>query len=95
VWSLIDQAIRPHELCRCDKGFAGVIPSPLLFEGVLYVIKNGGILTAFNPVTGEVWKTGRIRGALGGYSASPVAADGKLFYPQRRGQTPLDRFGNP
>ena len=44
----------PRDLWRYDKGFAGVIPSPLLYDGVLYVIKNGGILTAFNPATGEV-----------------------------------------
>jgi outer membrane protein assembly factor BamB len=88
-----DQAIRPRELWHYDKGFAGVIPSPLLFEGVLYVIKNGGILTAFNPVTGEVWKTGRVRGALGGYSASPVAADGKLFVLTEEGKLAVLRAG--
>jgi len=38
-----DKAVRPRELWRYDKGFAGVIPSPLLYDGVLYVIKNGGI----------------------------------------------------
>jgi outer membrane protein assembly factor BamB len=88
-----DQAIRPRELWRYDKGFAGVIPSPLLFDGVLYVIKNGGILTAFNPVTGEAWKTGRVRGALGGYSASPVAADGKLFVLSEEGKLAVLRAG--
>jgi outer membrane protein assembly factor BamB len=88
-----DEAIRPRELWRYDKGFAGVIPSPLLYDGILYVIKNGGILTAFNPVTGEVLKTGRVRGALGGYSASPVAAEGKLFIVSEEGKLTVLRAG--
>lgn len=85
--------VRPRELWRYDKGFAGVIPSPILFDEVLYVIKNGGILTAFNPATGELWKTGRVKGALGGYSASPVAADGKLFIASEEGKVAVLRAG--
>jgi len=83
----------PRALWRYDKGFAGVIPSPLFYDGVLYVVKNGGILTAFNPATGEVLKTGRVRGALGGYSASPVAAEGKLFIASEDGKIAVLRAG--
>lgn len=78
--------VHPSELWRYDKGFAGVVPSPLLYDGILYVIKNGGILTAFDAATGEVLKAGRVAGALGGYSASPVAADGKVFLISEEGQ---------
>jgi outer membrane protein assembly factor BamB len=84
---------RPREVWRYDKGFAGVIPSPLVYDGVLYVVKNGGILTAFNPSTGEVLKTGRVRGALGGYSASPVAAEGKIFVASEEGKIAVLRAG--
>lgn len=89
----LDAAAGPRELWRYDKGFAGVIPSPLLYDGILYVVKNGGILTAFNPSTGEVLKTGRVRGALGGYSASPVAADGKLFIASEEGKFAVLKAG--
>jgi outer membrane protein assembly factor BamB len=82
-----------RDLWRYDKGFAGVIPSPLLYDGVLYVIKNGGILTAFNPTTGEVFKTGRVAGALGGYSASPVAAQGRIFIVSEEGKLAVLRAG--
>lgn len=88
-----DAAVRPRQLWRFDKGFAGVISSPLIYEGVLYVIKNGGILTAFDPSTGEVLKTGRVRGALGGYSASPVAADGKIFILSEEGKLAVLKAG--
>lgn len=61
-------------------------PSPLLYEGVLYVLKEGGILTALDPKSGEVLKAGRIEGALDDYFASPVAADGKLFTASHAGR---------
>ena len=55
------------------------IPSPLVYRDVMYLMKEGGIVTSLNPATGEVLKTGRTPEALEGYFASPVAADGKIF----------------
>ena len=55
------------------------IPSPLLYKGVLYVLREGGILTTTDPSRGSILKQGRIEGALDTYYASPVAADGKVF----------------
>ena len=46
-------AVHPSELWRYDKSFVGVIPSPL-YEGVLYTVKNGGILMSFDAETGAV-----------------------------------------
>ena len=45
----------------------------------MYIVKDGGIVTSLNPATGEVWKTGRAKGAIDAYFASPVAADGKVY----------------
>jgi len=87
-------SVQPRQLWQYDKNFFGVIPSPLFYEGVLYFIKNGGILTAMNPATGEVLKAGRIKGALGGYSASPVAADGKLFVVSEEGKVAVLKAGS-
>ena len=56
------------------------LPSPLLYQGVLYMINDGGIVTSFEPATGEVLARGRLRGAVDDYYASPVAADDKLFF---------------
>ncbi len=84
---------KPHLLWRFDKGFESVIPSPLLHQGILYSVKNGGILTAFDAKTGEVTKTGRIPGALGGYSASPVFAEGRLYFSSEEGKVAVIRPG--
>ncbi len=82
-----------RELWRYDKGFTGVIPSPLFYQGVLYVVKNGGILTSFDPVTGKVIKTGRVAGALGGYSSSPVAAEGRIYLSSEEGKVAVLKAG--
>jgi len=88
-----EKEVRPRDLWHYDKSFVGVIPSPLVYEGVLYFVKNGGILTALDPATGAVLKAGRVKGALGGYSASPVAADGKLFLVSEEGKAAVVKAG--
>jgi outer membrane protein assembly factor BamB len=85
--------VRPRELWQYDKSFVGVIPSPLLYDGVLYLIKNGGILTALDAATGRVLKVDRVKGALGEYAASPVAADGKVFLVNEEGKVAVLRAG--
>jgi outer membrane protein assembly factor BamB len=67
--------------------------SPLLYEGVLYVVKEGGILTALNPKTGEILKQGRLKGALDDYYASPVGAAGKVFLLSQQGKATVIRAG--
>src|SRR6185503_21269913 len=61
------------------------LPSPLLYEGVLYMVNDNGIITTLNPATGAVIKQGRLTGALGPHFASPVAADGRIFFTTEAG----------
>ena len=62
------------------------IPAPLIYQGVLYLVKTGGIVTSLDPATGRPLKEGRSLGALGEYYASPVAADGKVFLASVEGK---------
>ncbi len=61
------------------------LPSPLVFQNVLYMVNDGGIVTTLNPETGELIKQGRLTGALGAYYSSPVAAGGHLYFTSERG----------
>jgi outer membrane protein assembly factor BamB len=54
------------------------LPSPLVYGGVLYMVNDGGIMTALDPKTGHVLAQSRLRGGADSYYASPVAADGKI-----------------
>jgi len=69
------------------------LPSTLLYRGVLYMINDGGILTTLDPATGQVFKQGRLRGAVDNYFASPVAADGKVFFLSLAGIVSVLRAG--
>jgi outer membrane protein assembly factor BamB len=54
-------------------------PSPLVYDGVVYLLKDGGVFTSLDAATGKVLKQGRIAGAMDPYFASPVAAAGKIY----------------
>jgi outer membrane protein assembly factor BamB len=69
------------------------VPSPLAYRGVLYTLKEGGILTSYDMRTGEVLKQARLQGALGDYYASPVAADGKLYVVSEEGKATVIQAG--
>jgi outer membrane protein assembly factor BamB len=62
------------------------IPAPLLYDGVYYMVKTGGIITSLDPATGRIHKEGRSSGGLGEYYASPVAAEGKVFLVNTEGK---------
>jgi outer membrane protein assembly factor BamB len=68
-------------------------PSPLLYRGILYLIKDGGILTAVNAETGEILKQGRLPDALDTYYASPVAAAGHLYVLSKTGKLTVIKAG--
>ena len=65
--------------------------SPLHYNGVVYLMKEGGILTALDAETGKVLKQGRLPGALDYYYASPVAADGKVYLTSQEGHVSVLR----
>lgn len=69
------------------------IPTPLLYQGVFYMVKDGGIITALDPATGKMLKQGRSPNALGEYYASPVAADGKVFLANTEGKISVLKAG--
>ncbi|MBI3405187.1 MAG: PQQ-binding-like beta-propeller repeat protein [Acidobacteria bacterium] len=61
------------------------VPSTLLYQGVLYMVNDSGILISFDPATGNVIKQGRLQGAIDKYFASPVGADGKVYLVSQDG----------
>jgi outer membrane protein assembly factor BamB len=70
-----------------------MVSSPILLEGILYTIKDGGVFTALDSLNGTVLKQGRITGALDKYYASPVAADGKIYLASLKGRVSTIRPG--
>jgi len=61
------------------------VPSTVLYQGVLYMVNDSGILISFDPATGAVLKQGRLKGAIDKYFASPIGADGKVWLVSQDG----------
>ncbi len=62
------------------------LPSPLVYENVLYMVNDGGIVTTLNPETGALIQQGRLKGAIDRYYSSPVAGDGKVYMASEKGK---------
>jgi outer membrane protein assembly factor BamB len=69
------------------------IPAPLIYRDVMYLMKEGGIVSTLDPGSGQVLKQGRTPDALEEYYASPVAADGKVFMVSASGKVTVLKAG--
>ena len=67
-------------------GRGSYMPTPLAYNGLLYVLANNGVFDAYDLKTGaEVYRQ-RLPYVGSGYSASPVAADGKIYLSSEDGE---------
>jgi outer membrane protein assembly factor BamB len=69
------------------------MPTPLIYQGLLYTLRNQGILSCYDLATGEEKYTERIPHQGSGFSASPVASDGKIYLPSEDGDIFVVRAG--
>jgi outer membrane protein assembly factor BamB len=67
-------------------GRGSYMPTPLAYGGILYVLDNRGLLDAYELQTGHEIYRKRIEPAGSGFSASPVAADGRLYLTSEDGE---------
>ena len=67
--------------------------TPLLYDGLLYVCTDNGILSAYDATTGGRVYQQRVGAGSSGFSASPVAADGRLYLASEDGDVFVVRAG--
>jgi outer membrane protein assembly factor BamB len=60
------------------------VATPVLDRGVLWMVKEGGIVTKLDAASGELLQEERIPG-IGNYFASPVAGDGRVYFASESG----------
>jgi outer membrane protein assembly factor BamB len=61
------------------------MPSPLYYRGRVYVVADGGRMTAFRPATGERLFDRQSINAPGQYVGSPIAANGFVYIVSEAG----------
>jgi outer membrane protein assembly factor BamB len=69
------------------------VPSPLYYEGRIYLVKDGGLMSSLDAKTGEAFYAQERIGANGNYYASPVAADGRIFVQSLPGKLSVIQAG--
>jgi outer membrane protein assembly factor BamB len=64
------------------------MPTPIVYGDQLYVCANNGVVTAYNAKTGERIYQNRLggKGSAYAFTASPVAADGKIYFTSEDGE---------
>lgn len=81
---------KSHVVWRTNRG-AAYVPSPILASDYLLVVADSGIANCFNAKSGDVlWQERLGRGQ----SASPVVADGIVYFFSKRGVATLVRPGD-
>jgi len=78
-----------HVAWRFNKGVP-LKPSPILLGDLIYMVHDGGVATCVEAATGkEVWQQ-----RLGGsFSASPIHADGRLYFFDEKGKAMVVKIG--
>ena len=80
-----DQTASP-QVVWSKTGRGSYMSTPLFYRGLLYVLANNGVFDAYDPVTGNEVYRQRLPLVGSGFSASPVAADGKVYLANEDGE---------
>lgn len=65
-------------------------PTPIIYEDLLYICADNGVLSAYDAKTGTLIYQQRLPSS---FSASPVAADGKLYLASQDGEVFVVKAG--
>ncbi len=66
---------------------SGYTPSPLIHDGRIYLVHDTGIMTVLRAETGEEIYKARLGGVGHTFSASPIAAGNRIYFPDEEGVT--------
>ncbi len=81
-----------NEVVAWSNGEGTYIPTPIFYDGILYTCGNNGVVSAYDGTTGERLYRARVGGG-GSFSASPIAADGRLYFANEDGDIFVARAG--
>jgi outer membrane protein assembly factor BamB len=77
-----------------QKRGAATVSSPLFYQGRVYMVQDGGRVTCYEAKRGNLLFEQERLDADGEYHASPVAANGKVYFASTRGVVSAIEAGN-
>jgi len=81
-----------HVAWKATRGLP-YVPSPLFYDGRIYLIRDGGMLSSFDAKTGRPFYLQERLEATESYYASPVAADGRIYVASVPGKVTVVKAG--
>lgn len=81
-----------HVAWKATRGLP-YVASPLYYDGRIYLIRDGGMLSSFDAKTGSPFYLQERLEATGSYYASPVAADGRIYLASLSGRLTVIKAG--
>ena len=69
------------------------IPTPVIYQDILYILQNNGALAAHDVRNGQRLYQERLVPTGGSFTASPVAADGKIYFSSEDGDVYVVKAG--
>jgi outer membrane protein assembly factor BamB len=91
--TLADGQSSSDTIAWSKRGRGTYMPTPIIYQGHVYVLGNQGLLDCYELATGREIYRERIPHHGSGFSASPVASDGRLFLPSEDGDIFVIRTG--
>jgi outer membrane protein assembly factor BamB len=87
-----DQTSNTHIAWSVPRGGA-YMATPIVYGDLVYVLGWNGVLLASDAKTGERVYQERLGGGTSAYTASPVAADGKVYFMSEEGDVFVVKAG--
>jgi len=81
-----------HVAWKATRGLP-YVASPLLYDGRIYMFKNGGMVTSLDAKNGQPCYLQERLNAPGNYYSSPVAADGRIYVASLNGTLTVMKAG--
>jgi len=86
------QASGPHIAWQQSRG-GNYMQTPIIYDKLLYCCRDNGVLTVFEAASGRQLYQQRLGGGNTGFTSSPVAGDGKVYFTSEEGEVFVIRAG--
>jgi outer membrane protein assembly factor BamB len=71
----------------------GYMCTPLVYQGLVYIVRYNGVINVYDAKTGEKKYQDRFAGGTSAFTASPVAANGHVYFANEDGQVFVVKAG--
>jgi outer membrane protein assembly factor BamB len=85
--------LKPENVAWKQTSGLPYVPSPLFYRDRVYLVRDGGLVSSFDARTGVPYYEKERLEAIGNYYASPVAADGRIYFVSLNGRVSVVAAG--